>query len=126
MDIVRGGQERQMSMALDALIEGLSELVEREHPDVAQGLRDTWNPHDGTLDGRWVSELQQRILPLLGRFADLNKVEAYNEIADAEGLGRLDENSQDIDFWIHDAFINEVIDRLVETDSPNRASETDR
>jgi hypothetical protein len=112
-------------MALDAMIDGLSQLVEREHPDVAQGLRDTWNPRNGTLDGRWVSELQQRIPSLLGRFSDLEKVKAYNEMADAEGLGRLDESSQDIDFWIHDAFINEVIGRLVETDAPNRVSGTE-
>ena len=39
---------------------------------------------------------------------------------------RLDECAQDIGFWIHDAFINGVIDRLVVIDAPNRASESDR
>jgi hypothetical protein len=100
-------------MLLAELVDGLSALVEREHADVAQGLRDTWNPQNGTLDGYWVSELQRQMLSLLCRFADSDKVEAYNEIADAEDLSRVDESDQDIDFWIHEAFTNHVIDRLV-------------
>lgn len=78
-------------MLLAELVDGLSALIEREHADVVRGLRDTWNPQNGTLDGHWVSELQRQMLSLLGRFDDSDKVEDYNEIADAEGLSRVDE-----------------------------------
>jgi len=111
-------------LVLDALIDELSVFIEREHTEIARGLRDTWNPHAGTLSGHWVSELQRQILSLLSRFADSDKIEAYNEIADAEGLSRLDENDQDVDFWIYEAFINQVIDRLVETDPKKKSSDS--
>jgi hypothetical protein len=106
-------------MILDELIEEVAVLVERERADVARGLRNTWNQHEGTLDDYWVSELQCQVLSLLTRFADADKVEAYNELADAEGFSRLEEGEQDVDYWIHEAFIDPVIDRLLEPDLPN-------
>jgi hypothetical protein len=71
-------------LVLNALIDELSALIEREHSEIARGLRDTWNPDAGTLSGHWVSELQREILLLLSRFAGSDKIEAYNEIADTE------------------------------------------
>lgn len=77
----------------------------------------------GMFDGHWVSQLENMILALLPSFSDFDKIEACNELADAEGLNRLDADDQDIDFWIYQSFINPVLDMLVETGAPNKQSE---
>ena len=112
-------------MMLDELLDDLAAMVEREQADVVRGLQDSWNPNEGTLDGHWVFELETRLLTLLARFPDADKIAACNEHADAEGLSRLDADDKEVDFWIHQSFIDPVIDRLVETTVPNRTTPTD-
>jgi len=100
-------------MLLDELIDKLAGLIEAERPDVVSVLRKTADLRFGTFDGHWVSQLEKSILTLLTRFSDGDKIEAYNELADAEGISRLDDDDQDIDFWIYQSFIDPVLDNLM-------------
>lgn len=111
-------------MVFEELIEKLAGPTEAERPDIVSGLRATWGRRPGTLDGHWASELEAMILAFLSRFLDPEKIEAYNELADAEDLSRLGADDEDVDFMIYQSFINPVIDRLLETDPPNILSQS--
>jgi hypothetical protein len=102
-------------MMLEDLIDKLADMIEAERPDLAGGLRKTSDMRRGTFDGHLVLQLENIILADLSRFPDQDKIEAYNEIADAEGLSRLGEKDQDIDYWIYQSFIDPVLFRLMKT-----------
>ena len=106
-------------MFLDEMIDKLADLAKAERPDVVAGLRETFDPQWGTFDGHWASQLENVILDLLSRFSEPDKIEAYNELADAEGLGRVDADQQNIDLWIHESFMDPVLERLFKTDRFN-------
>jgi hypothetical protein len=59
--------------------------------------------------------LDQIRIPL-PTFDDDLKRDAYNEIADSEGLARIEQDEADFDSWIDEALLGPAIDMLVELD----------
>lgn len=85
-------------------------------PQLLQRARASWNPGHQSLDGQIAQQILDQIRIALPTFNNDLKRDAYNEIADSEGLDRVDPTDADFDSWICEAFLDPVIDMLIELD----------
>ena len=101
-------------MKLYELIMMLCERLELMDQQLLWRARASWNPGCGTLDGNLAGQLLDRIRIVLPSIDDDLKRNAYNEIADAEGLDRIEEAEVDFDLSIYESLLDQVIDMLME------------
>ena len=104
-------------MKLCELVMALCQRLELTDPQLLQRARASWNPDNESLDGCIAELILDQIRSVLPKFDDGLKRYAYNEIADSEGLNRIDQDDTDFDSWIHEALLDPVIDMLMVLDS---------
>ncbi len=92
----------------------LCEKIELIDSELIKRVRASWNPSHGSLNGDIAEQLLDRIESVLPSFTDDLKRTAYNEIADAEGLGRIEEAEGDFDSRICESLLDPVIDMLMD------------
>jgi hypothetical protein len=98
------------------LVTALSAKLESTDAELIRRARASWNPRQGSLDGDFAGQIMDRMRIALPSFSDDLKRDAYNEIADAEGLDRIDADEVNFDSWIHEALLDPVIEMLMETE----------
>ena len=103
-------------MKLYELVMALCQRLELTDPQLVQQARDSWNPDNESLNGHIAGLILDQIRIILPTFDDDLKRDAYNEIADSEGLSRIEQDEVDFDSWIHEALLDPVIEMLVELD----------
>ena len=103
-------------MKLYELVMALCQRLELTDPQLVQRARESWNPDNESLDGRIAGLILDQIRNILPTFDDDLKRAAYNEIADSEGLDRIEQDDTDFDSWIHESLLDPVIDMLMELD----------
>ncbi len=111
-------------MKLYELTMALCERLESKDPKLVQLARASWNPTQGSLEGGLAEQILDHIKNMLSSCDNKLKRDAYNEIAQAEGLGQIDEGEVDFDLWIHEALLDPVIGMLMnvedDSQSPSR------
>jgi len=100
----------ELTMALCAMLEVLN-------PEFVRRARESWNPGHGSLDGAIAGQMLDHIKKILPYIDDNLKRDAYNEIADAEKLGRIDEDEVNLDLSINEALLDPVIDMLIDAEN---------
>ncbi|MFZ4538538.1 hypothetical protein [Propionivibrio sp.] len=106
----------ELTMALCARLEVLN-------PDLVRRARASWDPGHGMLDGAIAGQMLDHIKNILPYIDDNLKRDAYNEIADAEELGRIDEDEVNFDLWISDALLDPVINMLIDVESSDNLAQ---
>lgn len=86
------------------------------NPELIRRARASWNSAQGRLDGVIAGQMLDQIKNILPHIDDNLKRDAYNEIADAEELGRIDEEEVNVDLWINEALLDPVIDMLIDVE----------
>jgi hypothetical protein len=76
-------------MKLYELTMALCQTLELMDPKLLQRARTSWNPSHRSLNGDLAEQILNRIRIALPTFNDDLKRNAYNEIADFEGLDRM-------------------------------------
>ena len=87
-------------------------MLELGFPNLIERARASWNPSFESLDGIVVEQIRDQIRIALPTFHDDLKRAAYNEIADSEGLGRIEPTQVNFDFWITDSPSQNVIESI--------------
>lgn len=108
-------------MKLYELVSQLCLRLEFNDSELVSRARASWNPNSGSLDGNFADSIHNRIKSLLPAFDMDYKCDAYNELADSEGLARVENDIVGLDSWISDALLDPVIAMLTATedgDSP--------
>ncbi len=103
-------------MRLCELTMVLCEKLESINPELIRRARSSWNPSHGSLNGDLAGQIMDLIRIALPSFSDDLKRDAYNEIADAEELERIDVDEVNFDSWIHEALLPPVIEMLMEAE----------
>lgn len=110
------------SMKLHKLVSELCMKLELSDPELLRRAEASWNPEYGSLDGSLVDRPLNQLRSILPSFADDLKRDAYNEMADAEKLGRLTDGEVDFDYRIVDALLDPVLEMLLRENDVNRPS----
>ena len=107
----------ELTMALCARLEVIC-------PELIKHGRVSYKPDHGTIDGAIAEQMLDRIKSILPCIDDALKRDAYNEIADAEELSRIEEDEVNFDLWIHDALLDPVIGMLINVEELRSVSES--
>jgi hypothetical protein len=100
-------------MKLYELTTALCAQIEVISPELIQQVHASYNSVDGSMDWAIAEQILDHIKTILPNIDDALKRDAYNEIADAENLSRIEEDEVDFDSWIHEALLEPVIEMLV-------------
>lgn len=103
-------------MKLYELAMALCEKLELIDPDLIKRARASWDPTCSSMDGVLAEQIHDRIKLILPSFDNELKRKAYNEIADADEMSRVDEDENEFDWRISDALLGPVIDMLMEAE----------
>jgi len=101
------------SAKLFELISALCVRLEFEYPELILSVRASWNTDYGSLDGDLAYQILGHLKNILPSFDDNIKRKAYNELADLEGLDRIEADEDDFDSWVCEAFLDLVINMLI-------------
>ena len=110
------------SPKLYELVAALCVKLEHLNPELIQRARASWNPNYGTLNGDLAGQILEHIGSILSLFDDDIKRSAYNEIADSEGLVRIDKDRVGFDSWICESLLDPVIDMLMGAEREDNSS----
>ena len=99
-------------MKLYELVSQLCLRLESTDSELVSRARASWNPNSSALDGNLASLILNRIKSLLPAFDVDYKCDAYNELADSEGLDRVENDMIGLDSWISDALLDPVLAML--------------
>lgn len=110
-------------MKLYELTMALCGELESMDPTLIQRARASWNPNHRSLNGGLADQILDRIRTALPTFNDDLKRDAYNEIADSEGLDRVEQDELGLDSMIPEALLDPVIDMLMELEGGGSRSQ---
>ena len=100
-------------MKLYELVSQLCLRLESTDSELVNRARASWNPNSGALDGNLASMILNRIKSLLPAFDVDYKCDAYNELANSEGLDRVENDMIGLDSWIAEALLDPVVAMLM-------------